>query len=270
VFTIDFVRKEYQAFRTFIFPVDTYPKYGHQDYNVPIKLIFVLATGSNIMEIAEGMTIDVGTRLRDLRIERGKSMRALARASGLSTNALSMIERGKTSPSVSTLYKIADALEVPITAFFRLEPPRQDVVFVRSQDRKRINLSMGMWEGLGGELFVGHVEPFMITLSSGASSGPFGMLHSGHEFVYCLAGEIQYEVEGFFYTLNPGDSLLFAAQLRHRWKNAGPESASAVIVLSGFEQGERPSEFHLSSPPRLAQLDPEEQEESAQGDSNAS
>ena len=66
------------------------------------------------------LTIDVGNRLRQLRLERGKSMRALARTSGLSTNALSMIERSKTSPSVSTLYKIAEALEVPITAFFRL------------------------------------------------------------------------------------------------------------------------------------------------------
>ncbi len=59
-------------------------------------------------------------------------MRALARDSGLSTNALSMIERGRTSPSVSTLHKIAEALEVPITAFFRLEPTRQDIVLSTS------------------------------------------------------------------------------------------------------------------------------------------
>ena len=197
--------------------------------------------------VTEGMTVDVGARLRELRVARGKSMRALARTSGLSTNALSMIERGRTSPSVSTLYKIADALEVPITAFFRLEPPRQDIVFRKSDERTRITLTKGLWEGLGGESFVGHVEPFMITLSSGASSGPFGMLHSGHEFVLCLSGSIQYEVEGFLYNLNAGDSLLFAAQLRHRWRNSGPETATAVIVLSGFEHGERPSEFHLSS-----------------------
>jgi transcriptional regulator with XRE-family HTH domain len=197
--------------------------------------------------VTEGMTVDVGARLRELRVARGKSMRALARTSGLSTNALSMIERGRTSPSVSTLYKIADALEVPITAFFRLEPPRQDIVFRKSDERTRITLTKGLWEGLGGESFVGHVEPFMITLSSGASSGPFGMLHSGHEFVLCLSGCIQYEVEGLLYNLNAGDSLLFAAQLRHRWRNSGAETAIAVIVLSGFEHGERPSEFHLSS-----------------------
>jgi transcriptional regulator with XRE-family HTH domain len=192
-------------------------------------------------------TIDVGGRLRQLRQERGKSMRALARASGLSTNALSMIERARTSPSVSTLYKIADALEVPITAFFREEPPKQEIVFRRAGERKRIDFALGRWEGLGGEEFIGHVEPFMLTLEPGACSGPFGMLHTGHEFVLCLTGTIEYEIEEQKFAMQPGDSLLFAAQLRHRWCNLGDTPASAMFVLAGFEQGERPSEFHLTS-----------------------
>jgi transcriptional regulator with XRE-family HTH domain len=193
------------------------------------------------------LTIDVGNRLRQLRLERGKSMRALARASGLSTNALSMIERSKTSPSVSTLYKISEALDVPITAFFRLEPPRQAIVFRKANQRKRVHISKGLWEGLGGESFTGHVEPFLLTLESGGSSGPYGMLHTGHEFVMCLAGRIEYEVEDQLFDLEPGDSLIFAAQLRHRWMNPGETTASVLIVLAGFEQGERPSEFHIAS-----------------------
>ena len=60
------------------------------------------------VEVKE-QTMDVGGRLRDLRQERDLSMRSLARLSRLSTNALSMIERGKTSPSVSTLYKLSEA-----------------------------------------------------------------------------------------------------------------------------------------------------------------
>jgi transcriptional regulator with XRE-family HTH domain len=174
-------------------------------------------------------------------------MRALARTSGLSTNALSMIERSKTSPSVSTLYKIAEALEVPITAFFRLEPPKQSIVFRKANERKRVVISKGIWEGLGGESFSGHVEPFLLTLESGGSSGPYGMLHTGHEFVMCLQGELEYEIEGQTYNLMPGDSLIFAAQLRHRWMNPGENLTSVLIVLAGFEQGERPSEFHISS-----------------------
>jgi transcriptional regulator with XRE-family HTH domain len=193
------------------------------------------------------LTIDVGGRLRQLRQERGKSMRALARASGLSTNALSMIERGRTSPSVSTLYKIAEALEVPITAFFRSEPARQEIVMRKAADRKRVTFPHGAWEGLGGEYFIGHLEPFMVTLEKGACSGPFGTQHTGHEFVMCLSGQVEYMIEEQRFLLESGDSLIFAAQLRHSWCNLGHIDATAIFVLAGFEQGERPSEFHLAS-----------------------
>jgi transcriptional regulator with XRE-family HTH domain len=191
-------------------------------------------------------TMDVGHRLRELRTERGLSMRALARLSGLSTNALSMIERGKTSPSVSTLYKLSEALEVPITAFFRTEPPREAIVFRKSDARSRVEFQRGLWEGLGGESFVGRVEPFMLTLEGGATSGPHGLVHPGHEFVICLKGLLEYEVEEQRYTLQPGDSLLFASKLRHRWRNPGKTVASVLFVLSGFALDERPSEYHLS------------------------
>lgn len=190
-------------------------------------------------------SIDIGARLRELRQERAMSIRALARASGLSTNALSMIERGRTSPSVSTLYKIADALGVPITAFFRTETPKKAIVFRRSNERNRITLPRGVWEGLGGEEFSGAVEPLMLTLERGANSGHLTMRHSGHEFVLCLDGELEYEVEGWRYYLGAGDSLLFSAQLEHRWRNAGASPAHVLIVLSGYSRGESALEYHL-------------------------
>jgi transcriptional regulator with XRE-family HTH domain len=205
----------------------------------------------------EVSNIDIGSRLHQLRTERNKSLRSLARTSGLSTNALSMIERGRTSPSVSTLYKIADALGVPITAFFRMEPPKQDIVFRKAAERKRVSISQGIWEGLGGEAFTGRVEPFILTLEVGGDSGPYGMLHSGSEFVLCLEGQIEYRVEGQQYFLDAGDALLFAAQLRHCWRNTGNKPASMLIVLSGFDQGERPSEFHLSSGGKGEQVEDE-------------
>jgi transcriptional regulator with XRE-family HTH domain len=209
----------------------------------------------------EALSVDVGARLRSLREERGVSMRALARRSGLSANALSMIERGLTSPSVSTLYKLAGALEVPITAFFREEPPRNKIVFCKASERVRVPLSRGVWEGLGGESFTGRMEPSMVTLESGGSSGPYGMLHTGHEFVFCLRGTLEYEVDDQRFILTAGDSLIFAANLNHRWRNPGKTVASAIIVLAGFEESERPSEFHFAPPPP-----PEKKEEEIASD----
>lgn len=192
----------------------------------------------------EAYSVDVGGRLRQLREERGMSMRSLATASGLSANALSMIERGKTSPSVSTLYKLADAMGVPITSFFGEPTAKEDAIFISSQERPRVPFSRGVWEGLGGEQFSGRVEPFMLTLESGASSGPHSMVHSGHEFVFVLRGQLEYYVEKKVYTLGPGDSLLFAAQLNHRWRNPGKTVTNALIVLSGFSENEQPHVMH--------------------------
>ena len=192
----------------------------------------------------DAVSVDVGSRLRELRELRGISMRSLAEKSGLSANALSMIERGKTSPSVSTLYKLADALGISITAFFGNQAEKQQIVFMKADERSRIPFARGVFEGLGGEQFVGRVEPFVLTLEAGANSGSHSMNHTGHEFVFCLRGELEYVVEKKIYKLSPGDSLLFAAQLQHRWKNPGRTVTNALVVLSGFAEGEHPHTMH--------------------------
>ena len=192
----------------------------------------------------EALSVNVGVRLRELREARSTSMRALAAKSGLSANALSMIERGKTSPSVSTLYKLADALGVPITEFFAPDAEKRNVLMIKADERTRVPFTHGVWEGLGGEKFSGRVEPFVLTLESGASSGQHAMVHTGHEFVFCLRGQLEYLVERDLFELQVGDSLLFAARLHHRWRNPGSTVTNALVVLSGFSEGERPDAMH--------------------------
>jgi transcriptional regulator with XRE-family HTH domain len=192
----------------------------------------------------EAASVDVASRLRDLREAQNISMRTLATKSGLSANALSMIERGKTSPSVSTLYKLSDALGVSITAFFGSQTDKQQVVFLKSDARTRMSFTRGVFETLGGEQFAGRVEPFILTLESGAVSGPHYMTHTGHEFVFCLRGQLEYQVEKNLYLLEAGDSLLFAAQLKHRWRNSRGNVTNALIIISGFAEGEEPHVMH--------------------------
>jgi transcriptional regulator with XRE-family HTH domain len=192
----------------------------------------------------DAISVDVSSRLRELRESRGISMRTLATRSGLSANALSMIERGKTSPSVSTLYKLASALGVPITAFFGAESEKKQIVFLKSDERTRLSFTRGVFEALGGEQFAGLVAPFMLTMDSGASSGPNDIVHSGHEFVFCLRGHLEYMVEKQTFRLEPGDSLLFASKLRHRWKNPSNTVTNALIIISGFAEGEEPHSMH--------------------------
>lgn len=190
--------------------------------------------------LKEAISIDVGNRLRQLREGRNISMRTLATMSGLSANALSMIERGKTSPSVSTLYRIAGALNIPVTDFFSPEKARKKVVFLKANERTRLPFLRGLWEGLGGEQFTRKAMPFMVTLENGASSGPSHMAHSGHEFVFCLRGQLEYQVEGELFLLETGDSLLFEAQLKHRWHNPGGVVTNALIIISDYSDADQP------------------------------
>jgi transcriptional regulator with XRE-family HTH domain len=194
--------------------------------------------------VREATSVDVASSLRELREARGISMRTLATKSGLSANALSMIERGKTSPSVSTLYKLADALGVSITAFFGAETEKKQIVFLKSDERTRMSFTRGVFEALGGEHFSGRVEPFMLTLESGSSSGPHNIVHTGHEFVFCLRGQLEYYVEKQVFLLSAGDSLLFASKLQHRWKNPSKNVTNALIIISGFAEGEQPNAMH--------------------------
>ncbi|RPJ29320.1 MAG: helix-turn-helix domain-containing protein [Chloroflexi bacterium] len=192
----------------------------------------------------DAVSVNIGERLRELREARNISMRALAARSGLSANALSMIERGKASPSVSTLYKLSDALGVSITAFFGSETEKKQAIFLKANERPHVSFTRGIFEGLGGEQFAGRIEPFLLTLESNANSGPRSMAHTGHEFVFCLRGELEYQVERQIFQLAAGDSLLFAAHLKHRWKNVGTTVVTALILISCFEEGEQLHAMH--------------------------
>lgn len=201
------------------------------------------------MDLMDGnaVSVNVGGHIRQLRQAKGLSIRALARQSGISANALSMIERGNTSPSVSTLYKLTEALGISIAQLFLRDVERKEVVFRKASERIRIPFMRGLWEGLGGESFSSRVEPFALTLESGASSGPGTMSHSGHEFVLCLRGQLDYQVENEVFLLEPGDSLLFSSHLKHRWRNPGPTVTDVIFVLSGFEEDDLPGMHHVPS-----------------------
>jgi transcriptional regulator with XRE-family HTH domain len=187
---------------------------------------------------------DVGTRLKALRHERGLSLRALAALCDLSPNTISLVERGVTSPSVSTLHRLATALRVPITTFFEARPERVEIVLGRAGKRPRSGSASVVLESLGMGLENQTLGPFVVTLKPGATSGRRAMVHVGHELVYCLQGEIEYTLESQVLRMTAGDSLLFEAQLPHRWRNPGSEPAVFLLVFQAAMLGE-PVEQHL-------------------------
>jgi transcriptional regulator with XRE-family HTH domain len=181
---------------------------------------------------------DVGSQIRAFRTQRGLSMRGLAELCGLSPNAISLIERGATSPSVSTLHRLATALKVPITAFFEEQDEKVALILSRASHRQYAGTDSVLLESLGSGLDHQALEPFVVTLKPGADSGEQGMVHDGHELVYCLEGELEYEVAGTLYRLAAGDAMLFEARLAHYWRNPGHAPVVFLLVFQSAVQGE--------------------------------
>lgn len=192
--------------------------------------------------------VNVGWRLRELRIERGLSIRALAELSSLNVNTLSLIENGKTSPSVSTLQQVASALQTPITAFFETQVVPQPVVFQKAENRPLVSFTHGLLADMGAGFTSPGLEPFEIVLQPDSGSGKNPIVHTGLEFVYCLEGKIGYRVGEVEYVLEPGDSLLFEAHLPHRWFNLGSEMSRSLLLLCPTDARDRPDERHFTSP----------------------
>lgn len=174
--------------------------------------------------------VSVGSRIRELRNLKGYSLRALAESSGLSANAIGLIERGENSPTVSSLRQIANALEVPIVAFFQDETDGE-AVFVRRDQRARSVGDGVSIENLASGLDSQRIEPFLVTVEPGNLPASETYTHTGEEFVYCLEGVIECRVGDRLYRMEPGDSLLFRASQVHGFHNSESMVATALVVL---------------------------------------
>ena len=198
----------------------------------------------------DGLTppsIDVGRNLRDLRAERELSIRSLAEMSGLNVNTLSMIENGKSSPSVSTLQQLASALAIPITAFFETDVLKNNISYQKKGQRLQAAFAYGTLADLGAGLTLRGGQPLLVTLEPKANSGSTPIVHTGHEFVYCLEGYLSYTIEDHVYILDPGDSLLFEAHLPHFWQNVGESTSQSLLIMCPADESDHPTERHFKA-----------------------
>ncbi|MEU4077062.1 transcriptional regulator [Streptomyces venezuelae] len=177
--------------------------------------------------------IEVGRVIRSCRKERGVSMAVLAARSGLSQPFLSQLERGLATPSLSSIYRIAEALDVTPGTFLR-PPGRPGAVSHESDPQTiRVNETAGQVAQVlipGGrstvmEAYEHHFDP---------GQGERGWFeHPGEDFLYVLAGEIVLEVEGEEpLTLRAGQSAHHRGEVPHRCRLSGTEPARTLLVVA--------------------------------------
>ncbi len=179
----------------------------------------------------------LGSLIRRLRRERGMSLRDLGRATGFSISFLSLVERGRSSISLTSLHTVAVALGVDMSAFFPApdgrEPPAAVHVSRASGDSRLSIGSAHTYRLLGAPAFERELEPLLVTIETGAPADPRDVYaHDGEEFAYVLSGELVFEVDGVAHVLQAGDSIHFRSSVPHRVRNEGDRPAEALWVLT--------------------------------------
>lgn len=196
----------------------------------------------------------IGPRLRQVRQERHLSQRELAAQAGVSPNAISLIERDEISPSVTTLQRLAAALNVKMSYFFEEEGPNASIIHIKASQRPALTSKGVVIAGIGQKLRGQELEPFFIQLTPGTSSGRQPAIHSGHELVCCLQGTVEYEISGEIYVLNRGDILLFEAELPHYWRNPGEQQAELLLILQTPNGSDESVRRHFSNHPSVIHI----------------
>lgn len=191
----------------------------------------------------------IAERLRTLRRGQAWSLDRTARETGVSKAMLGQIERGESSPTVATLWKIASGFRVPFSSLCEPDAvgPGDDEAGATRQavpQASRDGDAAGMAAvslfsfdpGLGFELLV-------VTLAAGASSASAPHAPGVVEHLVVVEGVLEVAVDGAWRRLAAGEGLRFAADRPHAYRNPGPGQARFHDVIhyprgTGVDAGE--------------------------------
>lgn len=201
-------------------------------------------TALNSRDGNKGDELNVGENLRGIRSQRNISRRVLAEASGLSMNTLTLIENGKSSPSVSTLQRLALALNVPIADFFSPDFEKQEVVFTKRRDRSRMKAGKVNIEILGKGFMYKKFQQYVVNYKPGDGSGDPKVVHLGLESVFVLAGSVEFTVGDSEYLLSSGDHIIFDSSISHHWRTIGESEGKMLITFFNSDDFVSQNIFH--------------------------
>lgn len=175
----------------------------------------------------------IGANVRRLRKKKQLSLEALAKLSHVSRAMLSQIELGRSTPTISVLWKIAGALEVPVSAFLsddRYEGacllPATDAKLLFSKDGKFCSRALFPFDKPR------KVEFYELRLKGYAAEHAEPHPPGTVENLVVNLGGIEITVGRESYLLSAGDAILFEADVAHTYQNLGDAEALLYLVMT--------------------------------------
>ncbi len=189
--------------------------------------------------------INLGLRLKTLRLQKGLTLRELARQAGVSPSFISQLELNQASPTIANFEKICDALKMSLVDVLREEPHLNEPIPVplHSDDHPLAMRWHRAW--LRHLLPRDKPSPFtalQLTLDVGGETPSRSSRRSINELAILLKGNVELVAAGKTFLMEPSSAIYFDLGMPHTWRNVGTETAELVLVhpyvFQLFEQEE--------------------------------
>lgn len=178
------------------------------------------------------MSVDVGARLRYVRMRHGLSQRALAKRAGVTNSSISLIEANEVNPSVGVLKRILDGIPIGLSEFFAMEPERPRQAFYQAQELVEIGRGGISYRQVGENLFGRALQILKERYEPGTDTGRVPLVHEGEEGGIVLSGRIEVTVGEERRILGPGDAYYFESNRPHRFRCVGPNPCEVVSACT--------------------------------------
>lgn len=172
----------------------------------------------------------IATNLNELRTERNLTLGQLAKISGISKAMLSDIEKGNGNPTINTIWKIANGLNVPYTRL--MEHIEKEATVVRKSEP---TVQTGETDHYRIYCYftntpVRNFELFYVELDANSSNATVGHSKKAQEYIYIIQGELTLHTEMGDHTLNAGDALVFDSSIAHTYINKQDVLLTFIVI----------------------------------------
>ncbi len=178
-----------------------------------------------------GLTLAaIGARIRELRLGKGLTLQQLGTLADLSPSMLSLVERGKASPSIATLIMVCSALDIHMGELLTDADPSRHNLVSRASEQSVVELGQGVLRRILREDRARGVHIALDEFEPDTGSGDVPVRHPGYEFAVVLEGRLTIQVDDTEHLLTAGDLISYESTRDHRTWNHGPGRARALWI----------------------------------------
>ncbi|WP_341894896.1 cupin domain-containing protein [Ferrovibrio terrae] len=186
---------------------------------------------AHIMEKASD--IDIGSRLKAVRLAAKLSQRELARRAGVTNATISLIEANQMNPSVGALKRVLDGLAMSLAEFFAMEDaPAPRKAFYSADELAEVGKGKISYRQVGADLRSRALQILVERYAPGADTGRVMLRHAGEEGGVVIRGRMEVTVADQVRVLGPGDAYYFESDQPHRFRNIGREACELISACT--------------------------------------